>query len=147
MSIRKSSYFIIALTCLVSCSTHSAYWVSHAELDPASDPNVQQVELVDGSFIIFDHKLGWYDAQRLTIEGETTHGHESIPLARINRVLIEDQPNKGISSFLSILLVALGILIVSLVVVVLGIQYAFPRGCVVAIISVGMMVAAIIILI
>jgi hypothetical protein len=99
--------------CLASCSKQSTHWVSRAELQPASDANIKSVELVDGPVLEFNKSFGWYDAKKSIIEGFTITGwHDTIPLARVQRVEIDDEPTGGNTTIWSILLLGLILVVV-----------------------------------
>jgi hypothetical protein len=110
---RQFSYLFFLSICLASCaSQQSTHWVSRDELHPSSEANIKSVELVDGPILEFNMSRGWYDASKKIIEGVTiTHWHDTIPLARIQRVEIEDEPNGGTSTLVAILLLCLALAI------------------------------------
>ncbi len=63
---------------------------------------------MDGPVLEFNMSRGWYDASKKIIEGVTiTQWHDTIPLARIQRVEIEDEPNGATSTLVAILLIGL----------------------------------------
>lgn len=80
-------YFLLFLlsSFIVSCSD-PPHWVTREELKPVQDPNIQKLELVDGSVVEFNHSLGWYDIERAYIEGISVLGlHDTVPLALVQR--------------------------------------------------------------
>jgi hypothetical protein len=73
---------------LTSCSNPS-HWVSCQELQLASDPKIEKIELANDSIITFDHNLGKYDADKQVIEGVTIMGwHDTASLAQVQRIEI-----------------------------------------------------------
>ena len=107
------------------------------------DASIKEVELVDGSIITFDQNLGSYDAENEVIKGMTNSGRDTtIPLVSVKRVLVWGVTHKSNSLLLTLLLVGFAVLL-GIAVYKTAIP---PGGCMMAIISIGMMLAAIIII-
>jgi hypothetical protein len=110
VKLRHALFLIIFLALLASCTNHSSHWISSSDIKPASDANIERIELVDGPILEFGQELGWFDAKKGIIEGITITGwRDTIPLARITRVEIEDQPSGVTSTLTAILLIGLAL--------------------------------------
>jgi hypothetical protein len=84
-------YLFFLSLCVVSCSGQSSHWASREELKPAVNPNIKLIHLDDGTTMIFDKDLGWYNAQQKFIEGVSISGsHDTIPISRVWSVEIKD---------------------------------------------------------
>jgi hypothetical protein len=146
---RKFLYLFFLTICLASCASRSTHWVERAEIQPASDANIKSVELVDGPVLEFDKSRGWYDAEKSIIEGVTITGwRDTIPLARVQRVEIDDEPNGGNSTLVAILFICLALAIGGGIAIF---NQIVPRGgCLIliqiVILSAATMVAVVIIL-
>jgi hypothetical protein len=119
---RRFLFLFFLSYCLASCSS-PPHWVTRDELRPSPDPNIQKVELADGPVFEFNHALGWYDAEKNIIEGVTILGsHDTIPLARVQRVELAGKSNSGQTTLAVLLVFFLGCFVVFLV----AIASAFP---------------------
>jgi hypothetical protein len=114
---RQFFYLFFLSICLTACSSQqSTHWVPRAELHPSTDPNIKLIQLVNGSTIIFDQNLGWYDAKDQIIEGTTITGlHYTTALAKVQRVEIEDESNGGETTLAVLLAFFAGCFIVFIV--------------------------------
>jgi hypothetical protein len=148
---RRFFYLSLLSICLTSCaSQQSTHWVLRTELQPSPQPNIKSVELTDGSILEFDQWLGWYDAGKQIIEGVTLTGwHPTIPLAKVQRVEIQDDDlNTGSNVLKSIgiaLLICLGLGIIAGIILLH--QLSAQGGCLVFIAVVGITTTAATILI
>jgi hypothetical protein len=108
----KSIFFLLVLllVCL-SCSSPSR-WITRAELETSSDPNILSVGLTDSTTLEFDRHLGWYNGKEGVIEGVTPSGyHDTIPLSRVQRVELAGTRNSGGELALSLLVLGIVALI------------------------------------
>ena len=111
MFIRWFPILFFLTVSLASCST-PPHWITREELQPAPDPNIEKIELVDGPLVEFNHALGWYDAEKSTIEGVTITGwHDTIYLARVQRVELAGENNTVGEVILSFAFLMVGMLI------------------------------------
>jgi hypothetical protein len=133
--------------CLASCASQPTHWISRTEIHPALDANIKSIELVDGSILEFNRSLGWYDAEKEIIEGVTITGwHPAIPLAKVQRLEIADEPSGP----------SVGVILLILLVLSIGIGIGFlnqvdpgGRGCLIlvqlAVVSAATMAAVVLI--
>jgi hypothetical protein len=144
-------YLFFLSICLGSCaSQQSTHWVPRAELQPSTDPNIKLIQLVNGSTIIFDHNLGWYNAKKQFIEGITITGwHDTTDVAKVQQVEITDGESNGGNSLLKAigitLLITLGLSIVAGILLLR--QFSAQGGCLIfiAVLGVTTTVAAVLI--
>lgn len=148
---RRILYLFFLSLCLASCaSQQTTHWVLRSELQPAPQPNIKSVELTDGSILEFDQWLGWYDVGKQIIEGVTLTGwHPTIPIAKVERIEIQDAESNTGSSVLTAIGITLAVLAgLSIVMgIVLLNQFTSHGGCVVFIAVVGITTTAAAILI
>jgi hypothetical protein len=138
--------------CLASCASHSSYWVTRDQLQPSIDPNIKLIQLVNGSTIIFDQNLGWYDSRKRFIEGITITGwHDTTAVINIQRVEIQEGNADTGSAVVKVIgLTLLASLVLGLILgIVISNQGGFTHGppCLVFIAIVGITTTAAAILI
>ncbi|HEY3875279.1 MAG TPA: hypothetical protein VGM92_07360 [Candidatus Kapabacteria bacterium] len=115
---KRSLFFLFAVVPILFTRCDSGpdtHWVPTTELQPADQPNIREIELKDGSQVIFNRELGWYDRGRAIVEGVTLTGwHPAVPLDSIRSIEIQDRPqvNRGLETFLIVIggLFALGLI-------------------------------------
>jgi hypothetical protein len=143
---RRFFYLSLLSICLASCaSQQNTHWVLRTELQPAPQPNIKSVELTDGSILEFDEWMGWYDAGKQIIEGVTLTGwHPTIPIAKVQRVEIQEESSNSGSDVLKgigiMLLICLGLGIIAGIMLLH--QLSAQGGCLVLIAVVGITTTA-----
>src|SRR2546423_10891768 len=78
-------FWLIVLP-LLSCCSSEGRWITREELKPASDPNIEAVQLQNGSVIQFDKDLGWYDVEAQIIEGKLSGAPIRISLSEVKYI-------------------------------------------------------------
>jgi hypothetical protein len=100
----KFLYLFFLSICLASCESHPSYWVTHDQLQPSTNPSIKTVKLVNGSIIIFNQNLGYYDSNKQIIEGITITGwHDTTTLAKVESVEIQDEESNNVSNALKVI--------------------------------------------
>jgi hypothetical protein len=133
------SLFFLGL--FASCSSKSTTIVPREELQPSSNPNIEQVELTGGELIVFNSDRGWYDATHGYIEGVDMLGsRDTIPLSQVKLAqvsVIHSNPA------LDVLVAFLAVGVIAGLVLIVYFYTLFSRGggCLVllAVLSTGML--------
>jgi hypothetical protein len=108
---RTPQCFCVILAFLLSCCAKEGHWISKEELEPAPDPNIEALQLNNGSIIEFDKNLGWYNAQDHVIEGSLSRAPMRIPIEEIRNVKLAGEATIWLGLGLFFLLAAVGLIV------------------------------------
>ena len=108
---KSIQYFWLVFTLLLGSCTKEGHWISREELEPASDPNIEAIQLNNGSVIEFDKDLGWYNAQDHVIEGSLSKAPFRIHVEEIKNVKIAGETTAWLGLGLFFLLAGVGLIV------------------------------------